>query len=156
LVLFLLQPEEHDVGVGNPLKPGEPALDFPRIWRASRARGDALGPARRMAVFLIGQTNENVSAPGVALARRKMPVGRRCLDLAAPHRLDRREIDLVDRHHPTSRSKNTIVAMPAAMSSTWRSALASIFPRWRSGIRSDMAMYKRLADDSARTNGRMP
>ena len=48
-----------------------------------------------------------------------------------------------------------MVPMPAAISSTWRSALASISPLCRFGIRSDIAMYNRLAADIASTYGRM-
>ena len=50
-----------------------------------------------------------------------MLVGVRRLDFAPPHLLDGREIDLVDRHaYPISLSNTTMVAMPAAMSTTWR------------------------------------
>jgi hypothetical protein len=46
--------------------------------------------------------------------------------------------------------------MPAAMRKTCRKALSSTWPRWRSGIRSDIAMYSRLADENASTKGRIP
>ena len=81
----------------------------------------------------------------------------RRLDFAAPHRFDGREIARVDRSYGRRAvSKPTTVPMPAAIRSTWRMPFASTSPRCRSGMRSDMAIYRRLAAENASTYGRMP
>ena len=102
---------------------------------------DPLRPPRGVLVFLLGHAQQEIAPFGIALAFGEQLVGVRGFDLAAPHRLDGGQIGcLGHRAHPTSRSKTTMVAMPAAMRTTWRSALASTWPRCRSGMRSDIAM----------------
>src|SRR3954471_8400227 len=140
LVLLLFEPLQHDVRIGDALKPGEAALDFRPVRYPPGGRRDALGPSRRVLVFLLGEAKQDVAALRILLAVGEMFVRGRRLDFAAPHHLDGDEVRLVDRHYPISLSNSTIVPMPAAMSSTWRAALRSTAPRCRSGIRSDIAM----------------
>ena len=119
--------------------------------------GDPLGPARGVLVFLLGEAQQDVLALRVALAVGEVLVGGRRLDLAAPHLLDGGQVALVDRH----RLSRSAVRTPRSCRCRRRSAapgaaaLRSIWPRCRSGIRSDIAMYSRLADDNASTYGRM-
>src|SRR5207344_2237986 len=107
-------------------EPRQPALDFLRIGCPARRCGDAFGPAGGVLVLLIRQPHQDGFAFGIRFAVREMLVGGRRLDLAAPHLLDRGEVGSVERHQPITLSKNTMVPIPAAISSTWRSALASI------------------------------
>ena len=137
-VLFLLEPVQDHIGIGDPLEPRQLALDVVGIGRAPGRRRDALRPAGGVP---IGQAHQNRLAPVILFPVGEMAIDGGRLDFAAPHLLHGRQVDLVDRHQkPISRSKTTIVPMPAAMSSTCRAALASMSPRCRSGIRSAMAM----------------
>src|SRR5262249_8908393 len=140
LVFFLFEAMQHDVRIRDALEPRQAALDFAGIGRLSGRGGDPVGPARGVLLLLFRQPLEDLLAPLVALAIREMAIGGRGLDFAAPHLSHRCQIDGLDRHQPTIRSNTTIVAMPAAISSTWRAALASMSPRCKSGMRSAMAM----------------
>ncbi len=151
LVFLLLEAVQHDVRIGNPLEPRQPAPHLFGIGHAPGRGGDPLRPARGMLVLLLGEAEQDVAAFRILLAVREMLVGGCRFDFAAPHLLDRRQVELVDRHYPMSLSNRTTVPMPAAISSTCRRPLASISPRCRSGIRSDIAMYSRLADETAST-----
>ena len=55
LVLFLFEPVEDDVRIGDALEPRQAALDFLAIRRAAGGGGDALGPARGVLLFLLGE-----------------------------------------------------------------------------------------------------
>src|SRR5262249_36647669 len=112
-----------------------------RIGRAPGGGVDPLGPPRGVLVFLRGEPEQDVPALQIGFALGEQFVRVRGFDFAPPHLLHRGEIDLVDRHgYPMSFSKAMIVKMPVAMRITCRAALASIWPRCRSGIRSDIAI----------------
>ncbi len=140
LVLLLLEAVQHDVRVADSLEPGQPSLDLFRIGRPPGREREAFRPAGGVLVLLLGEAQQDVAALRIGFPFGEELVGMRGFYLALPHLLDRRDIRLVDRAHPTNLSKRTIVAMPATISTTWRTPFASTCPRCRSGMRSDIAM----------------
>jgi hypothetical protein len=113
----LFQAVQDDVGVGDALEPGEPVLHGFTVGRAPGRRGDALGPALGVLVFLLGEAQQDVPAHRIVLAVREVFVGRGRFDFAPPHHLDGGQVGLVD-HQPINRSNITMVPMPAAISTT--------------------------------------
>ena len=57
-----------------------------------------LGPSGGVLVLLLRQAHQDVLPLRVAFALGEMTIRRRRLDFAPPHFLDRRQVDLVDRH----------------------------------------------------------
>lgn len=97
-VLFLFEAVQHDVRIGNALEPRQAALDLTRVGHASSGGGDALRPAGRVLLLLLGQAIEDVLAPPVVLAVGQVPVRGGRLEFTAPHLLHRAEVDRVDSH----------------------------------------------------------
>jgi hypothetical protein len=69
-------------------------------------------------VFLCGEAEQDVAPLGIFLAIREVFLRCGRFHFPPPHLLDGGEIDLVERHQPTSFSKTTTVAMPAAINNT--------------------------------------
>ena len=108
-VLLLLEPVEHDRGIGDPLKPRQAAFHFIRVRRMAGCRRDALGPAGGMPVLLIGQPQQDFFASVILFAVCQVAIGRAGFDFAPPHFLDRRQVDLVDGHETNLSIERSVI-----------------------------------------------
>ena len=64
-ILLLLQPVQHDVWIGDPLEPRQAFFHFAPIGVPSGRRGDPLGPAGGVMLFLIRELHQDVAALGI-------------------------------------------------------------------------------------------
>ena len=71
-VLLLLQAMEHDIGIRNALKPRQPALDGFAIGLLPGGGEQPFRPARGVFLLLVDEAHQDLFAPWIGLAIRKV------------------------------------------------------------------------------------